>query len=1101
MKILSFILLLILGFTTYSQIERTYRKPLWSEKLTVENQKKAKNPIVLDVRAKYNFINLGLNEGLASKLVRKIWIDSRNFIWIATNGGGISIYDGKKFRQLNTTHGLSNDIVWDFEEDIDGRIWIATDVGISIFDGVNWEYRTMKKGNFGSEIVLCLMKDRDNRIWMGTAAGGFSIYFDKQAEHHIEILGDSATQIHDMVEDVRSGKVWLGTHGKGILEYTDGEIEQHLFGEMYSRENVVYSVEVTYEGDTPIAWAGTLNGLFRKAGNGDWRLIPPEERYAKGGILDLMRDSKDNLWIASGGGLSKWSSTDTIIFTTREGLKNPVVQTLCEDAWGNTWIGFRKACISKFLGPKFIHYDLESGLPAMVRCTYRDKEDNIWMGLESDGVVKYDGRNFLHYGLEQGFVGDEAVLSITEDDDSKMWFGMYNGLLSSFDGVSFTGYEKKTEIGHDHSINDMVFNDGRLWLGTGKGAIYIEGDSIHYVMHIGSNDIVDHYYIMGVDEDRDGYLWLGSFGGGAARIKGDKTQIIKAEHGLISQAVECVAQDHHGNYWFNLYGFGLMILKAGAFEQPDSTWQWMKIGLKEGLASNSNDATLVASDGDVWVSTARGICKIVLNGKDVFEYNYRIKTYQANEGFVGIECAGMPLEDKDGLMWFLSDNSISVFNPRLDVHTKLPPSPLITDMKIKLKDVDWENLEEATYDALDNWNNLPINLSLPFESNHIQFEFIGISYADPEGVEFGWKLDGFDKDWSPWTKQTNATYANLSWGEYQFNLRCRDSFGNVSESIGINFKIRKAYYHTWVFRSTMTLGLLLLIYLIFRGRTAALKNRQKVLEKTVEERTLKIKKQKEKIEHHQTEILDSISYAKRIQEAILPPDETVKQMLEESFVLYRPKDIVAGDFYWIEQVGDEIFIAAADCTGHGVPGAMVSVVCSNALNNTVLQEGVMDPGRILDRVTELVVEQFKKGNERVKDGMDICLCRWNKKKGDLIFAGAHNPLWKVKKESQEIEEYKASKQPVGEFEAMIPFKSEQVHIEKGDRIYLFSDGFADQFGGPKGKKLKTANFKKLICSIQQLSLKDQKEKLNAAFEEWKGELEQLDDVCVIGVEI
>ncbi|CAG5081349.1 SpoIIE family protein phosphatase [Parvicella tangerina] len=258
-----------------------------------------------------------------------------------------------------------------------------------------------------------------------------------------------------------------------------------------------------------------------------------------------------------------------------------------------------------------------------------------------------------------------------------------------------------------------------------------------------------------------------------------------------------------------------------------------------------------------------------------------------------------------------------------------------------------------------------------------------------------------------------------------------------------------------------------------------------------------IEHQKLLIQEKSQEITDSIIYAKRIQSAILPPDHEVKRLLPNSFILYKPKDIVAGDFYWLEEKDGHILIAAADCTGHGVPGAMVSVVCKNGLSRSVREYKELEPGRILDRTREIVIAEFEKSHEEVKDGMDIALCAI---KGNTVkYAGAHNPLWIVRKGSDTVEEIKACKQPIGKFHVDKPFKTHEVVMNEGDTIYFFSDGYADQFGGEKGKKFKTGRFKKLVLSMQHESMKKQKKIIDQKFEKWKGDLEQLDDLCVIGI--
>jgi serine phosphatase RsbU (regulator of sigma subunit) len=257
--------------------------------------------------------------------------------------------------------------------------------------------------------------------------------------------------------------------------------------------------------------------------------------------------------------------------------------------------------------------------------------------------------------------------------------------------------------------------------------------------------------------------------------------------------------------------------------------------------------------------------------------------------------------------------------------------------------------------------------------------------------------------------------------------------------------------------------------------------------------------QKEALAGKNKEITDSITYAKRIQASILPPGEAMHESLGMHFVLYKPKDIVAGDFYWLRQAGDTTLFAVADCTGHGVPGALVSVVCNNALNRCVQEYALTAPAAILDKAREIIISEFAKSQEEIKDGMDISLCAVNRKSGELRWAGANNPL--LVASNGTLLETRPDKQPVGRHSQSQPFTDHRMAIREGDVIYVFSDGFGDQFGGPKGKKFKYNNFKNLLLSIHSLDVRVQKERLEKELERWKGELEQVDDVCVVGVKV
>ena len=269
-----------------------------------------------------------------------------------------------------------------------------------------------------------------------------------------------------------------------------------------------------------------------------------------------------------------------------------------------------------------------------------------------------------------------------------------------------------------------------------------------------------------------------------------------------------------------------------------------------------------------------------------------------------------------------------------------------------------------------------------------------------------------------------------------------------------------------------------------------------------------ITKQKHLVEEKNSEILDSITYAKRIQDAILPPTKLVNELLPDSIILYKPKDIVAGDFYWMESVAPTskhkenlILFAVADCTGHGVPGAMVSVVCHNAMNRAVREFGETDPGAILDKTRELVLRTFERSEEDVKDGMDIALCNLisDKESWKLEYAGAHNPLWIIR--DNKVLETKANKEPIGKFDNQTAYTTHSFDLQKGDTIYIFTDGFVDQFGGEKEKKFKAKAFRDLLISIQSKSMNQQQVLIDEAFESWKADLDQVDDVCVMGVRI
>lgn len=246
-------------------------------------------------------------------------------------------------------------------------------------------------------------------------------------------------------------------------------------------------------------------------------------------------------------------------------------------------------------------------------------------------------------------------------------------------------------------------------------------------------------------------------------------------------------------------------------------------------------------------------------------------------------------------------------------------------------------------------------------------------------------------------------------------------------------------------------------------------------------------------------IMTSINYAHRIQQVILPPMSLIAQSLNDFFILFKPKDIVSGDFYWFEKKEDVVFFSVADCTGHGVPGALLSIICSSALTKTVKEYNVSEPAKILDKANELFERRFSEGKDAGAEGMDLALCCLNLNTYKLAYAGSHNPLYYIR--NNELHVVKANRQPIGRFERRVPYTNHTIDMQPGDCIYLFSDGFIDQFGGSEDKRFSTKRFKKQLLDVQEAPMARQKELLEDALMAWMGKQKQIDDICVMGVRL
>jgi serine phosphatase RsbU (regulator of sigma subunit) len=528
-----------------------------------------------------------------------------------------------------------------------------------------------------------------------------------------------------------------------------------------------------------------------------------------------------------------------------------------------------------------------------------------------------------------------------------------------------------------------------------------------------------------------------------------------------------------------------------------------KIGLNDGDRIN---AMVKDDNGNIWFALQKELLCWDPNKHESTRYNNALGLDVSN--FLPM----VAQKDELGNLYFVTSDGILLLNPE---KVGLPDDKIeLVLYEVKVNDIALDLTEQ---DDLINGTS-----TLKWSDNYLEFYFNTNQLFELEPHQYEYRLQGLNNKWVDIGPANHVRFDNLQHGEYSLFFKVTNSFGVESEVLVIPFKIKKPFWLSIWFSLILIVFVGLIIYLIFQKRMRILHKRSEVLEKKVEERTSEVveqkkeadqqraeaEKQKEIVIEKQKEITDSIMYAKRIQDAIMPSEKVISEFLPESFVMYRPKDIVAGDFYWMEPLSqNEAILAVADCTGHGVPGAMVSVVCNNALNRSVREFNIKTPGELLDCTKELVIDQFEKSldvdglkKERViKDGMDISLCLINKEAKTMFWAGANNPIWIIRE--GELIEIKGDKQPVGQFDPSTKFTTHEIEIQKGDRFYLFSDGYADQFGGEKGKKFKTSSLKKMILSIHLEPIKVQYQLLNDHFDKWKYDYEQLDDVCIIGFQV
>ncbi|MBK6265383.1 SpoIIE family protein phosphatase [Marivirga sp. S37H4] len=1100
------------------------------------------------------FTNFTTEQGLAHNSIYSITEDRNGNIWLGTLGGGVSHYDGKTFTTFTTEQGLVHDRIFRIIEDKAGNIWMGTDRGgVSRYDGSSFANFTTEHG-LANNRVFSIMEDSKGNIWLGTLGGGVSQYDGKNFTNFTTDQGLVSNVITSITED-ENGNLWFGSLGDGASRY-NGSSFSSFTTEQGLADNSIYSITKDKSGDI---WFGTDEGGVSRY-NMKSSKLPCQSNTCNHNLQLRQELEKHNQE------LRKSFTT----FTNDQGLAHSSVWSITEDNSGSIWFGTYGGGVSRYDGESFVSYNTEHGLfENSVFSITEDRKGNLWFGTSGGGVTRYDGENLATFTTAQGLPNDR-VYCIIEDKSGNMWFGSNGGGVTRYDGESFTIFTTAQGLAHD--VINTISNDskGNIWLGTaGGGVSRYDGKSFtNFTTEAG----LAHNSVWNITEDESGDIWFGTAGGGISRYDGHSFTNFNTQHGLADNFINNITKDVKGNLWIGTSGGGLSVLKQETINELSTenttTLEKIKSGDKifhnitkaDGLADLVVYDMIETPEGNMVFGTNLGYSILIGGAKNLdkekmeWEYynnktGYPIKDLNTNA--MCIIKTGFPYKkstENVGIIWGgCGDDKLIRFDPKAVKRNANPLPVFIQKVKINENNIDWYNLEANTHDSttlsqqevithgqllsaevrdslrtkyadiqfegIDKNFFLPENLILPSRHNSIGFDFAGIETAKNFMVRYQYILEGYDKDWSPVTSRTSATFGNMYEGDYIFKLRARSPEGIWSTPVSYAFTVLPPWWRTWwmyLIYGTSAIGLIGLI-VWWNGRR--LRKRAKELQKEVRKATKEIQKknrnlesanneiteQKKVVEEKHKEITDSIHYAKRIQDSILPSEETLSKDLKDGFLLYLPKDVVAGDFYWMEQYHGKVFFAAADCTGHGVPGALVSMVCSNALSKTLLEENITETGKLLDRTRELVIERFAKSGGEVEDGMDISLCALDMKTMILQWSGANNPLWVMR--NGNLLKHKADRMPIGKYPAPRPFSTHNFQLEKNDIIYVFSDGYPDQFGGPNGKKFMFKQLDKLLISIYTRKMNEQKEILQKSFEDWKGDLEQVDDVCIIGVKV
>ncbi|MGZ3862453.1 MAG: two-component regulator propeller domain-containing protein [Bacteroidia bacterium] len=1058
----------------------------------------------------YDFRNYNVDDGLAGSQVFCIFQDSKGYMWFGTNGGGISKFDGKKFQNINRANGALSNYVYSINEDKKQNIYLATSEGLQIMQKGKSIVLDSTNG-LPTNSVFKVFIDNSEKIWIGTAKG--VCYLDENFKP-VKLTGDKTIEqasVWTIYQDSK-GDYWFGSREMSACKYNPATKKFTWYAkEEGLLSNYIYAFNEDNKGDV---WIGTNAGLF-KYKNSTGKIEPIEligMRSENLGFLSISKDMKQNMWLCTNEGVIKASSLGCDLFDVSNGLCGNNIFSSYIDNEGDMWFASVGAGVSKLASEVITNYGVKNGLPGdYINCVYQTKDGSYWIGVGDEGLLHKEGKKIKTYKLNQSRPSaelvDNHVNCLTEDGEGNLWAGTMAGLSIISNGNTFKNYFANDAFRTIYSIYHS--NNGTHYLGTGEGVYIFNNGKATPVESINKEARFGGLAVFGMAEDTKNNLWIASGYGGAIKYNGTSAEFVGSKDHFTDKTVYNVTKDKNGHLWFGT--------EEGVFYYDGK--EFINIGEKEGFASDQAYILLFDNQNRLWVGTNKGIDALNLNDF-LIDKKINIKHIGKDEGMQGLECNfNAALKDAEGKLFFGTVKGITIYNPRFEKINYNEPICSVTGIKILFEKIDLSKYSTG----LDSLSGLPVNLELPYSKNHITLDFIGISQTNPNKVQYEFKLDGVDPDWIPPTNKTEVTYSSLQPGEYTFHLKAmnNDGFWN-KEPFTFKFKVLPPWYRTWWFYTLCVIIALVSIYAWNSYKTKKLRADKLKLEKEVQLRTHELREEKEKvelinkevieqktvIEHKNLEITDSIKYAKNIQEALLPAVTSLTKDFPESFVLYMPKDIVSGDFYWFANRDGKNYFAAVDCTGHGVPGAFMSIVGNSLLTEIIGEQKIYQPAEILNNLHVGVKAALNqnKGEQERRDGMDLALCAINKETLELDYAGANRALWIFRKDNPEQAEIiKPDKFPIGgmefEFEEKRKFTHHRIQLKKGDCIYIFSDGYADQFGGPKGKKFMVANLQRAFAEISQKPMKEQYEYLQKIFTDWRGHYEQVDDVLMIGVRV
>lgn len=800
----------------------------------------------------YGFRNYSLEQGLPQTEVNALLQDSRGYIWTGTNGGGLSRFNGRNFKTYTTRDGLFSNMVWSLFEDSHGNLWLGTSNAITRYDGISFHNYAEEKVPF-LRTYQVFHEDSNRNIWVisnDEQSGNRLLKMENDSlveyTQHFPVL----TENNFLLAGFSSGTqdILYLTCQNGLYELRNNKLTFSSLNEFHEFEGTLI-LPVHYD-SLGILW---IQAIHPQGGSNLYTLQDqniaifetPQTSWWQG-ITGVYRDQSNRLWISNtGAGISMIELTSGKItyFDQTNGLPNDFVLNFMEDHEGNIWMGTRGGGIIEYSRNNFVTYSFENIINGdVVRAIFQDSKGNYWFGLSSAGIVRYDGTRFVAFSKDR-YPGLVNVRHFLELDDRHLLILTFNGLYI-YNGSDIYPANQKYGFENRNQFSDVLRDGDTLWLATQGNGVFRIGDDRMEQLGISQGNLPSNQ-VHSLFKDHTGRIWICT-NNGVSMFDNGKITTYTTDQGLNNSIILQITQDHLGRYWMATFSGGINILDGDHFRHLTSS---------NGLSSDIIYSILTDNEGNIWAGTQNGVDRISLDNAGKIS---KIQYFGKQDGFTGIENNGTAnLVDQEGNLWFGTVKGAMKYDPNTTETNTVIPITQITDIKLFFRKVEWKNSAYNEFIAtVSPWTNVPENLILPHDSNHVSFEFEALSFIAPEKVKYQWKLEGLDNNWSPITNHAEAVYPKIPPGEYTFMVKAMNDGGLWSrEPVKFSFKILPPWWEsTWFYILTGLLALFIIV-LVFRLRVRIIESKKKELEDLVREKTLEVVNKNQLLEQQKEEIL------------------------------------------------------------------------------------------------------------------------------------------------------------------------------------------------------------------------------------------------------